>query len=171
MKRLYLLFSLLTAFTVSITGFSEAAADDTTTSISGEIVGATITVIPPSPINFPQFKVGDMTGMSSVPGKITIIPGTDSYPIAYAVHVSDANTGAGRGFMMSGATPLSPVNKMMISQDGINYFPSDEGFTYSGVVTGDNETVQLPLFARQTITGNETRGMYSITLSFKASLP
>jgi hypothetical protein len=74
---------------------------------------------------------------------------------------------------MSGTDQLSTTNKLLISPDGITYFPADTGFAYSGNATS-NETINLPFYVKQTISEDEIPGVFTIftiTISFTASLP
>jgi hypothetical protein len=70
---------------------------------------------------------------------------------------------------MNGTTQLS-TNKFMISPDGAAYSPADTGFSYTGSAANANP-INLPLFVKQTISGTEGLGAYTITIALTASLP
>ena len=149
-------------------------AGGTFTQTSGQInlvaAAATIKITAPSAFNLGPFIVGDMIGSSSTPGTVTVIVGAAGYPVAYSVSAVDGNTGAGKGFMMNGTTPLSTTNKFMISPDGTTYSPADTGFSYTGSVA-DAKPINLPFYVKQTIDRSNILGTYGITISLTASLP
>jgi hypothetical protein len=142
-----------------------------TTPITLEISEATVSITPPSAVTLGNASAGEMIGSSAVPGEVIVTPGTAGYPVAYAVTASDANLGAGRGFMMNGNQPLSGTNKFFISGNMTGFAPSDAGITYTGIATGDNATNLLPFYVKQRVDGTEVPGQYSIAIRFTASLP
>jgi hypothetical protein len=174
MKRKLIVIGLVLVM-VALTVVPLAVSADTsgTTITTGDVTAATITITAPSAINLGHFKVGDMTGSSSTPGTVTVTAGTAGYPAAgvpYSILVLDSNTGADKGFMMNGTTPLSTTNKFMISPDGTTYSPADTGFTVTGSAT-KVDPINLPFYVKQTIDGKEALGTYNITITFTASLP
>jgi hypothetical protein len=169
-RKLFLLGLILLSAALVAVPVAAFAETDGSTVISGEVTAATITVVAPEAIDLSNFVIGEISGNSSTPGTVTVTAGTAGYPVAYSVLASDANTGDGRGFMMSGANQLSPSNKFHISPDGDSYYPADIGFSYSGIATEELEA-PLPLYVKQAISGNETPGVYTITIAFTASLP
>ncbi len=170
-RKLFLLGLILLSATlaaVPVAAFAETGGGNTV--VSGEVTAATITIIAPDAIDLSDFVIGDITGNSTIPGTVTVTAGTAGYPVAYSILAADSNTGDGRGFMMSGANQLSPTNKFYISPDDDSYYPSDIGFSYSGIATEELEA-PLPLYVKQAVTGNETPGVYTITIAFTASRP
>ena len=131
---------------------------------------ATISITAPNAVNLGTFHVGDLVGSSSPSGTVTITANKDSFPVTYSILAVDTNTGAGKGFMMNGTTPLSTTNKFMISPDGVTYSPADTGFSYNGSAI-DAKPINLPLYVKQTVDGTEALGAYGITISLIASLP
>jgi len=169
-RKLWLLGLILILAAITILPFEVFADTNGTTSVTGQVESATISITAPSPVNLGLFKVGDLTGSSQTPGTVTVTAGTKPYPFAYSVLAVDANEGAGKGFMMNGTTPLSTTNKLQISPDSTTYYPADTGFSYTGSAANGNP-INLPFFAKQTISGTEIDGNYSITIKFSASLP
>jgi hypothetical protein len=72
--------------------------------------------------------------------------------------------------MMNGTTQLSSTNKFFISADGISYKSADEAISYNGTAN-DASAKALPLYVKQTISGNEPAGTFQITIAFTASIP
>ena len=130
-----------------------------TTSVTGSIVEATVTVTAPSAIAFGTFVVGDNIQQSTTDGSVAITANSrNSANVHWQVTAQDLANG---GYMKTGATPLN--SKLLISKDGSSYAAADTGLTYTGTGPGSNV---LPLWAKQNITGNETVGSYSITITF-----
>jgi len=169
-RKLFLLGIILLSAALAAGPVAVFAETDDTTLVSGEVTSATISITAPEAIDLSYFTIGDVTGNSSIPGTVTVTAGTAGYPVAYSILAADSNTGTGRGFMMNGENQLSPTNKFYISPDGISYYPADEGFSYSGIATEELEA-DLPLCVKQTIAGDETPGVFNITIAFTASLP
>jgi hypothetical protein len=172
-RKLFLLGLVLVLAAVTVVPLAVSADTSGTTITTGDVTAATITITAPSAINLGHFKVGDMTGNSSTPGTVIVTAGTAGYPvagIAYSILAQDSKTGAGKGFMMDGTTPLSTTNKFMISPDGTTYSPADTGFTVTGSAT-KVDPINLPFYVKQTIDGKETLGTYGITITFTASIP
>jgi hypothetical protein len=169
-KRLTLLSLVLLAAMMALSQGVVFAGPSGTTTITGEISTATISITPPSAVSLGRFTIGDMTGTSATPGVVTVTPGTSGFPVAYSVFAADANQGAGKGFMMSGSNQISATEKFMIGSSSSEFSPADVGITYTGLASA-NSTNQLPFFVKQRISGNETAGTYSITVAFTASMP
>ena len=169
-RKLFLLGLILLSAALAAVPVAAFADGDGNTVISGEITAATVTIIAPEAIDLSNFVIGEITGNSTIPGTVTVTAGTAGYPVAYSILASDSNAGDGRGFMMNGASQLSPANKFYISPDGDSYYPSDIGFSYSGIATEELEA-NLALYVKQAIVGDETPGVYTITIAFTASLP
>jgi hypothetical protein len=128
-----------------------------TTSVSGTIVEANITVVAPSAIAFGNFVYGDNIKQSTTNGTVTVVPGSRN-PSAVNWQVT-ANDTANGGYMKNGGTPLNSM--LLISGNGTGYANAVPGITYTGTGNGT-----LPFWVKQNITGNETAGSYSIVITF-----
>jgi hypothetical protein len=133
-----------------------------TTLVTGSIVEATVTVTAPSAIAFGMFVVGDNIQQSTTDGTVVVTANSrNGANVHWQVAANDTANG---GFMKTGATPLN--SKLLISKDGSSYANADTpGITYTGTGAGT-----LPFWAKQNITGNETVGSYSITITFTGSV-
>ena len=173
-SKLFLVGLVLVLVALAAVPVMADAGSTGNTNITGQVTAATITITAPSAVNLGPFVVGDMTGSSATPGTVTVTAGTAGYPvggIAYSVSVVDSNTGAGKGFMMNGTTPLN-TNKFMISPGGTTpvYVAADVGFSYTGSAT-KVDPINLPFYVKQHIDGSEGLGIYGITINLTASLP
>jgi len=129
------------------------SANAPTATVSGTMPGESITVTPPSAINFGTFVLG-MNGpvqdYGGYAGSVT------AFANSWTVDVT-ANNG---GFMNSG---INLSNPLQISDGTIAWVGAGTGFSYSGNPTA------LPFEAEQNITGADIAqgaGVYSITITF-----
>jgi hypothetical protein len=162
MKKGILMLGIVLAVmaVTAISGGVAAGSVGNTTAVTGSIVEATVTVTAPSAIAFGNFVYGDNIQQSATNGSVAITANSrNSANVHWQVTAADSDNG---GYMKTGSTPLN--SKLLISKDGSNYFNADTpGLTYTGTGPGSNV---LALWAKQNITGNETVGSYSITITF-----
>jgi len=162
MKKGILMLGIVLAVMAALVipgGVIAGAPVGNTTAVTGSIVEATVTVTAPSAIAFGTFVVGDNIQQSTTDGSVAITANSrNSANVHWQVTAQDLANG---GYMKTGATPLN--SKLLISKDGSSYAAADTGLTYTGTGPGSNV---LPLWAKQNITGNETVGSYSITITF-----
>ena len=141
-------------------------ADTGTTDVTGNIVGATITITAPSAINLGMLVWGDNTGNST--GSVSITPNSRDLSasnwqvVAYDQKVS--NTG-----YMTKTGPVALGNKLQISANNSTWNPADNATatTWSGTTSG---THSIPFYVKQTISAVEAAGNYTITITFTASI-
>jgi hypothetical protein len=143
------------------------AAVTGTTAVSGTVgsVPSTISVTPPSAVEFGAFVVGENHGVSATDGSVTVTQGNDS-PSGWTCTAKDENTSTNSGHLLSPA-PLNDA--LMISQDGSTYVSAatGSGLTYNstGFTTGP-----LPFRTQQNIVTRDVTGTYTINILFTAAI-
>lgn len=158
MKNRILTLGIVLAVIAAIAAPAAVVANGiNTTTVTGSIVEATVTVTAPSAIAFGMFVVGDNPGQSATNGTVVITANSrNASAVNWQVIAQDLANG---GYMKSGATPLN--SKLQISKNGSTYAAADVGLNYTGTGTGT-----LPFWAKQNIVGNEIAGSYNITITF-----
>jgi hypothetical protein len=132
-----------------------------TTTVTGNIVEAELTVAAPSAIAFGNFVYGDNTQQSATNGTVTVTPGSRNTPdVPWLVTAKDNANG---GYMGSGTHNLT--NPLQISKDGSAYAVAGTGITYTG-----NGNGTLPFWAKQNVVNSDPVGNYNITITFTGEL-
>jgi hypothetical protein len=135
-----------------------------TTTVTGNIVEAELTVAAPSAIAFGNFFYGNNTQQSATNGTVTVTPGSRNTPdVPWLVTAKDEKV-TDPGYMTSGGNKL--FNKLQISKDGSTYpDAAPTGVTYSG-----NGNGVLPFWAKQNVVNSDPVGNYTITITFTGQL-
>jgi hypothetical protein len=134
-----------------------ASADAPTAIVSGTMPGESITVTPPSALNFGPFVLGmngPVQAYGGYAGSVTAFANT------WQVYVTASNAG-----FMRAAQDLA--TQLQISDGTISWVGAGTGFSYMGNPTS------LPFEAEQNITGTDIShgaGSYTITITFTGAL-
>jgi hypothetical protein len=163
-KRMLILGVVLALVAGMIIPAAVLAAPGNTTDVTGNIVGATITISAPSPINLGMLVWGDNTGNST--GSVNITPNSRNPSQSdWQVTAVDAKT-PNKGYMTK-TGPVALGNELAISPDNSTWNSADTTATWTGNTSG---THSIPFYVKQTISAVEATGNYTITITFTASI-
>ena len=144
------------------------ALADTTTTATGTMVEGSISIIAPTLPGFGTFHAGNNDIVSSPDGSVTVIPGSNGNTGWSVTAISNPlDAGYMWTWNSNPARVQRLVTELQISNGGA-YQNADTALTYTG---SGNTANAFPLWARQFIGSTDTTmGLYSITITFTASL-
>jgi hypothetical protein len=166
-KKLLILATLLALLAVLAIPMAAFAYTNTgTTNVNGSIIAPSITIAPPTAIDFGTLKVGVNEKNSDATGSVLVAVGSANSGNWQVTAASDPWYG---GYMYNGSNNLA--QKMWIATvDGYVY--ADTGSSYTG--TFDNVGACTPspftLYAHQDVLNTDPAGYYGIVIVFTASI-
>jgi hypothetical protein len=133
-----------------------------TTTVTGTIGEAEITITAPGTVAFGSFVWGENIAQSVNNGTVIISEtgSRNASQVDWQVTAKDVTNG---GYMTSGAHNLT--DQLEISKDGSTYEVATTGITYYGTGSGP-----LPFWAKQNIVGDEWEGVYTLTITCTGSV-
>lgn len=193
-KILALAFVLAMVAILAVPMAATAATGTGGTPVGGSIVAGTITVTPPSAINFAVLNASKTVpeeSQSLTPGKVTVVAGTSgktawtmtakstggTYPgfLAYGATrldqpllIAQALSGTLAGwYLASGATGTTTI-----PPTGGDYFTATQAVASGTLLySGPDSVTDIFLYAKQWVDQHDTTaGVYSCTITFTASI-
>jgi hypothetical protein len=169
--RMLMLGLVLAVVAMVATPVAVFAATSETTTVGGEVTAPSISIIPPSPINFGPFASATNSKWADTAGSVSVTLGS-SQTASWQVTATDQYTGTGTGHMYNGAFLTNPLG---ISKDATNWKVAG-GSAWNGygsgplTYSGSGASGSLPFAAQQTIVAGDVAGTYSITIVFSATI-
>lgn len=154
----------------STSGHATQIANTADAQITGYVTAPTVSVTPPSGLNFVQFTFGTPTTLSSATaGSVAVTLGSATN-VLWSVTALD--TAYGNGYMWTGAyvTGTHLTDPLSIGPDGTNWdYANGTGSGGTLTYTGTNAS-SFNLYAQQTAVPADAAGTYSDVIVFSVSI-